>query len=244
MKILRTVSLALVCLGLATAGALVGCSGQIAGLPIDANRLAAYTATYAADTAAGGNMEIGLSRDASGNWVVSSNLVAPTGKMQSQVNLRSDFTPGSSSVTLEAEGKTYKINSTYEDKRLVMTAETPTGPQLAERNLTRPYYDNEQLVAMLPALTLTAGQKQKFVLVATQSATKLTPTVYLATGADGKALVEQVAIPSGSVPCQVIKFSSGIAGQPEQTFWVTTSAPFVVTKINNGTLTYHLTKLK
>lgn len=244
MKCLRIFSLPLICLALISATVLIGCSSQNAGLPIEASRLAAYTATYAADNAIGGTMEVKLGQDASGNWVVSSKLVAPTGKMQSQVNLRSDLTPTSSQVILDAGGSLYTINSTYEDKRLVMNAETPNGPQTAERNLTRPYYDNEQLVPMLPALKLAAGKKQRFVLVATQSATKLTTTVYLATGTDGKALVEQVAIPSGTVDCQVIKFNSGITGQTEQTFWVTTSTPYVVTKINNGVINYHLTGLK
>lgn len=224
--------------------ALTGCGSQNAGLPIDSTRLSAYVATYTADDPNGGSLQVSLSQNTAGNWVVTSDLQAPTGAMQSQVNLRADLTPDSSEVTLDAGGSQYRIHSCYQEKRLLMEAETPSGPQSAERNLTRPYYDNEQLLVMLPVLNLQAGKRQQFVLIATQRATKLTPTVYLATDADGKALVETVVTPLGEQECQVIKFNAGGAGQPEQTFWVTTSSPFIVAKINNGAINYALTELK
>lgn len=222
---------------------LAGCSGQTSALPIDGDRLSAYSATYTADSEQGGALSLQTSQDDRGNWLINSTLTAPNGSMQSRVSLQGDFTPESTRIELSAEGQAYVIQSEYGEKQLVMQAETPSGPQSAERNLRRPYYDNEQLVAMLPALKLEPGKQLKFVLVATQSATKLTPSITLV-AEDGQPLVEQVAVPSGTVDCHLIRFNAGVANSSEQTFWVTTSAPYVVAKIDNGTVTYTLTELK
>lgn len=222
---------------------LAGCSGQTAALPIDGSRLSAYVATYSADSEQGGALSLQTAQNEPGNWVIDSVLTAPNGSMQSRVSLRSDFTPETTRIELSAEGQGYVIQSEYGERQLVMQAETPSGPQSAERNLKRPYYDNEQLVAMLPALQLMPGQEVKFVLVATQSATKLTPTVTLV-AENGVPIVEQVNTPGGKVDCHLIRFSAGVAGSAEQSFWVTTSAPYVVAKIDNGSMTYTLTALK
>lgn len=220
-----------------------GCSGRTSALPIDSTRLSAYAATYTADSEQGGALSLQTVQDDLGNWVISSTLTAPNGSMQSRVSLQSDFTPKTTRIELSAEGQAYVIQSEYGEKQLVMQAETPSGPQSAERNLRRPYYDNEQLVAMLPTLKLEPGKQLKFVLVATQSATKLTPSITLV-AENGQPLVEQVVIPSGTVDCHIIRFSAGVAGSSEQSFWVTTSAPYVVAKIDNGTMTYTLSELK
>ncbi len=222
---------------------LSGCSGQTTALPIDSSRLSAYAATYTADSEQGGALSLQTTQDDLGNWVINSTLTAPNGSMQSRVSLQGDFTPRTTRIELSAEGQAYVIQSEYGEKQLVMQAETPSGPQSAERNLRRPYYDNEQLVAMLPALMLDPGKELKFVLVATQSATKLTPSISLA-AENGQPIIERVTIPSGTVDCQLIRFSAGVAGSSEQTFWVTTSAPYVVARIDNGTMTYTLSELK
>ncbi|MGI6358128.1 MAG: hypothetical protein ACOX2K_05485 [Bacillota bacterium] len=222
------------------APALSGCKGQIAELPIDVNRLSEYQAAYQADDPAGGELELRLVQSDGGLWTVHSALTAPSGEMLSEVNLRDDLMPQDSRVELRINGEEYVIAATYGNNRLLLQAETPTGPQSAERNLRPPYYDNEQLLAILPALRLEPGEPVKFVLIATQSATKLTPSLQLMAGEGGQPLVEQVPLAGGNVECQMITFDAGVSGATEQTFWVTTEAPYRLAKMDNGTITYTL----
>ncbi len=217
-----------------------GCRGQAVALPIDSSRLSEYTAAYQADDPAGGQLELRLAQSDSGNWTVHSALAAPSAELLSQVSLLDDFTPAESRIELQADGAEYVITATYGDSKLTMQAETPDGPQSAERNLRRPYYDNEQLMAILPALQLEPGKAIKFVLIATQSATKLTPALQLVAGEDGEALVEQVTVDGIVFDCHLIKFDAGVSGAPEQAFWVTAEAPYKVAKVYNGVITYTL----
>ncbi len=223
---------------------LTGCGGKTAALPLDNSRLVSYVAKYAGAAAEAGVMEVSFKAGNPGAWQVETKTQLPGATVTSSVQLNQYLLPLSSLYDVEvANAQGGKVTTTYTGKQVLMDAETPNGPQKIERKLTGNYYDNEQLVATIAALKLEPKQRYTFTLIVPQSALKLTPAVWLEVDEQGKAVVEQVTTPAGTFESHKVILNAGVTGAPDQTFWISTSGPAVVTKYYNGATEYTLQEL-
>lgn len=222
---------------------LSACGAKVGALPVDRSRLSAYVAMYTGATEAG-TVQVSLQSGSPGAWQADNRVEVAGVSIVSTVQLNQDLRPLSSLFELDtANSQGGKVSATYTGEKVILDAETPNGPQKTERKLTGDYYDNEQIMATVAALKLEPKKRYTFTLIVSQSAIKLTPSMWLETDGKGNAVVEQVTTPAGTFDCTKVIFNAGISGSLDQTFWVNITEPHVVVKYHNGAYEYNLQEL-
>jgi len=112
--------------------------------------------------------------------------------------------------------------ATYEDKDVVIKAQTPRGPQeLKVRLPARPYFDNEEFIMVLRALPLAEGFKVILDDIVTRTASKAAITVQVVRR-------ENVTVPAGTYDAWVVELKG-----TSQFAWISSSAPHELVRYEN-----------
>ena len=136
----------------------------------------------------------------------------------------SDLKPISGSQTIVSPQNEIKINTTYNENKLRIDAETPQGPKTVELDIPANAYDNDEVLFLFRALPFKEGYQSTYTNVVASSAQMPEVTIRVT----GK---EQVQTPIGSLDCWKLELAA--AGK-SQYMWYGVDSPHYLVKYDDG----------
>lgn len=186
-------------------------SGEVSRLEVASSVTGAHIADWSMSISADG-----------GEWVFTNETSVPGSKEVSTIRAsRETLVPSRAEHIVESPQVTATVTGVYGDKLTIAGTVNGEPQELTVELPVPPYFDNEQVVAVLRALPLADGWRGTLNIVGSKSVLKL----QLRVGVAGR---EEVTTPAGTFTCWKIDLT-GMA----QTAWVNVDPPHQLVQYEN-----------